>query len=64
MTFEELMEDFEVAGDDVVTQVIHLEYSSKGDDFFITHLDHEFIVYTLDSYQERLSNANIKGHRK
>ena len=64
LTFEELMEDFEVAGDDVVTQVIHLEYSSKGDDFFITHLDHEFIVYTLDSYQERLSNANIKGHRK
>ena len=33
LTFEELMEDFEVAGDDVVTQVIHLEYSSKGDDF-------------------------------
>ncbi|QIL82462.1 hypothetical protein G7047_22895 [Diaphorobacter sp. HDW4A] len=64
LTFEELMEDFEVAGDDIVTQVIHLEYSSKDDDFFITHLDHEFIIYTLDSYQERLSNANIKGHRK
>lgn len=64
LTFEELIDDFEVAGDDVVTQVIHLEYSSKGDDFFITHLDHEFIVYTLDDYQERLSNANIKGYRK
>lgn len=64
LTFEELVEDFEVAGDDIVTQVIHLEYSSKNDDFFITHLDHEFIVYTLDSYHERLSNANIKGHRK
>lgn len=64
LTFEELMEDFEVAGDDIVTQVIHLEYSSKGEDFFITHLDHEFIAYTLESYQERLSNANIKGHRK
>ncbi|MGK5024847.1 hypothetical protein [Janthinobacterium sp. RB2R34] len=64
LTFEELMEDFEVAGDYIVTQVIHLEYSSKGEDFFITHLDHEFIAYTLESYQERLSNANIKGHRK
>ena len=64
LTFEELMEEFEVTDDHIVTQVIHLEYSQKGDDFFITHLDHEFIVYTLDSYQERLSNANIKGHRK
>lgn len=64
LTFEELMDDFEVSGDDVVTQVIHLEYSSKGEDFFINHLDHEFIVYTLDRYQERLSNSNIKGHRK
>lgn len=64
LTFEELMEDFEVVGDDIVTQVIHLEYNVQGDDFFITHLDHEFIIYTLDNYQERLSDANIKGHRK
>ncbi|CAB3770406.1 hypothetical protein [Paraburkholderia solisilvae] len=64
LTFEELMEDFEVVGDGIVTQVIHLEYRSKDDDFFINHLDHEFIVYTLDRYQERLSDANIKGHRK
>lgn len=64
LTFEELMEDFEVVGDDIVTQVIHLEYNIKGDDFFITHLDHEFIIYTLDNYQDRLSDANIKGHRK
>lgn len=27
LTFEELMEDFEVADDNVVTQVIHLEYT-------------------------------------
>jgi hypothetical protein len=64
LTFEELMADFEVAGDDIVTQVIHLEYSLKCDGYFITHLDHEFIVYTLQNYHERLSNANIKGHRK
>lgn len=64
LTFEELMEDFEVVSENIVTQVIHLEYSSKGDDFFITHLDHELIAYALDDYQERLSNANIKGCRK
>ncbi|WP_111894210.1 hypothetical protein [Acinetobacter sp. MB5] len=64
LTFEELMADFEVAGDDIVTQVIHLEYKALGEEFFITHLDHEFIIYTLDSYQERLNDANTKGHRK
>ncbi|MBN0832600.1 hypothetical protein JTL90_34490, partial [Pseudomonas aeruginosa] len=31
LTFEELLEDFEVADDNVVTQVIHLEYTSRGD---------------------------------
>lgn len=64
LTFEELMEDFEVAGNDIVTQVIHLEYKSKGDEFFITHLDHEFIIYTFDSYNERLRNSSIKGYKK
>ncbi|EPF6350678.1 MULTISPECIES: hypothetical protein [Acinetobacter] len=64
LTFEEMMADFEVIGEDIVTQVIHLEYKAQGEHFFITHLDHEFIIYTLDNYQERLSDANIKGHRK
>ncbi len=64
LTFEELMEDFEVAGDDVVTQVIHLEYQSEGHNYFINHLDHEFILYELDNYQKRLNDATIKGHKK
>jgi len=64
LTFEELVENFEVIDDGVVTQVIHLEYKSEGKEFFITHLDHEFIIYTLDNYQERLSNAKTKGARK
>lgn len=64
LTFEELMADFEVVDDDIVTQVIHLEYKVQGVESFITHLDHEFIIYTLDSYQERLNDANIKGHKK
>jgi len=64
LTFEELLEDFEVADDNVVTQVIHLEYTSRGDEFFITHLDHEFIIYTIEQYGERMGNAGVKGHRK
>lgn len=64
LTFEELMEDFEVAGDDVVTQVIHLEYISENNKFFITHLDHEFIMYTIEQYQQRVNNADTKGYGK
>jgi hypothetical protein len=64
LTFEEFMEDFQVTDDNVVTQVIHLEYTSKNNKFFITHLDHEFIIYTIDQYQERLSNAGVKGYGK
>lgn len=64
LTFEELTEDFEIIGDDIVTQVVHLEYRSKDHDFFITHLDHELIAYKPESYQERLSNPYIKGHQK
>lgn len=64
LTFEELLDDFEVTGDDVVTQVVHLEYTSENNKFFITHLDHEFIIYTIDQYKERRSNSGVKGYRK
>ncbi len=64
LTFEELLENFEVADDNIVTQVIHLEYTSRDETFFITHLDHEFIIYTIEQYEERMSNAGEKGHRK
>jgi hypothetical protein len=64
LTFEELVEDFEIAGNDIVTQVVHLEYLSRNDEFIITHLDHEFIAYTIEEYQKRLSSQETKGHRK
>jgi hypothetical protein len=64
LTFEELVEDFEVFGDNIVTQVVHLEYALSDDEYFITHLDHEFILYTLESYDKRLSNPGSKGYRK
>lgn len=64
LIFEEMMEDFKVVGDDVVTQVIHLEYSLKGDGFSIVHLDHEYIIYTLENYSDKLNDSSIKGHRK
>lgn len=61
LTFEELRSDFEGVEDKVVTQVVHLEYKVEGGKTLITHLDHEFIVYTLDEYISRQGDSSIKG---
>jgi hypothetical protein len=64
LTFEELLKDFEIVDDNIVTQVVHIEYFLESDESFINHLDHEFIVYDLEEYQKRQSNPEIKGHKK
>ncbi len=64
ISFEELCGDFDTLGDNVVTQLVHLEYEKKGDSYFIEHIDHEYIVYSLEEYEERLRNNKAKGHRK
>jgi hypothetical protein len=64
LTFEEHIEDFEVIEDNIITQVIHLEYQIREENYIITHLDHEFILYKIEEYEKRLTDPNIKGHRK
>lgn len=49
ITFEELCADIFVEGDLIVTQVIHLQYGEKN----ITHIDHEYVFYSLEEYGER-----------
>lgn len=61
LTFEEVMKDFRIVGDNIVTQVVHLEYSETENGTYINHLDHEFIAYTLDEYDARLKDVNTKG---
>lgn len=64
ITFEELRDDFQMANDDVITQVIHLEYFNLNNAFYIQHLDHELISYTLDQYEKKLLDSKIKGYKK
>ncbi|WJM81033.1 hypothetical protein [Pectobacterium brasiliense] len=64
ITFEELKDDFNISNDYVVTQIIHLEYINDDDIFFIKHLDHEYILYTLDEYDEKIKNPKTKGSDK
>jgi hypothetical protein len=65
LTFEELINDYRIYGDDIITQVVHSQYSvDENDVLYITHLDHEFIFYTLDEYQKRQQDPNQKGNAK
>ena len=61
ITFEELVDDFYVEGESIVTQVLHLEYFSDGDTNYINHIDHEYIFYNADEYEKRLTNHKVKG---
>ncbi|MCP1465552.1 hypothetical protein [Pseudomonas sp. S3E17] len=64
ITFEELYRDFPERDGCIATQVIHLELTKGESDFFISHLDHEYIIYTLDEYINRQTNPKQKGHKK
>ncbi len=64
ITFEELCKDFDIYNDMIVTQVIHLQYNKEAERAYITHLDHEYIFYTIDEYKKRMSNETQKGTAK
>lgn len=59
ITFEELCKNFEVYNDMVVTQVVHLQYKKEGNCTYITHLDHEYVFYTIDEYDNRMGLSLI-----
>jgi hypothetical protein len=66
ITFEEFLEDFQIDEKDncIITQVVHLEYVDNSEGSFITHIDHEYIFYTLDEYEKRKTNHEQKGECK
>lgn len=61
MTFEELCKDFRIHNDSIVTQVVHLQYLIENNQFYITHLDHEYIFYTIEEYENRQQDSSQKG---
>lgn len=64
ITFEELCKDFETYNDMVVTQVVHLQYNTEGESAYITHIDHEYVFYTIDEYECRMTDSTQKGTAK
>ena len=61
MIFEELYQDFDEYNDCIVTQMVHLKYALDATQYYISHLDHEYIFYSSDEYIERLNNPRKKG---
>lgn len=68
ITFEEFNEEetkdyLDVCGF-YVTNVVHLKYFRDGSDYFIEHLDHEYVFYSPDEYEKRKLNHLQKGNAK
>lgn len=61
ITFEEIIEDFEINDSNIITQVIHLQYMKKENKYYISHIDHEYIFYTEEEYIIRLGDCSQKG---
>lgn len=61
ITFEEMCDDFTIYNNQIVTQVVHLEYRQSGTQWIITHIDHEYIFYTEDEYIKRTVDYTVKG---
>lgn len=65
ITFEEIVQDFDVYRNSIVTQVVHLEYvTNENSEQIITHIDHEYIFYTEDEFMERQTNNRQKGNAR
>lgn len=62
ITFEEIVQEFDIYQDSIVTQVLHLEYTLEECIAKITHIDHEYIFYTIEEYECRLSDCKQKGN--
>lgn len=61
ITFEELLDDISVDNESIVTQVIHMQYFVKDRVEYISHIDHEYVFYKLNEYENKRSLLGIKG---
>lgn len=65
ITFEETLEDtFYDKELNVVTNLVHVEVTKKNGIDVINHIDHEYIVYDVDTYFKRLDDPTVKGEHK
>lgn len=63
LTFEELDDNFKIVDEYIRTQVIHMQFVKNNEEYYICHLDHEYIYYTPDEYENRRTNPEQKGKK-
>ncbi|PLR64779.1 hypothetical protein QCBJ_01590 [Pseudomonas sp. QC2] len=64
MTFEEVAQVPELLEDCAVTQLIHLEYFVEDGRLHVSHIDHEYIFYTLEEFDLRGTDPSQKGNAR
>ena len=64
LTFEELVDNFEVYEDCIVTQVVHAQFKSEEGKEYITHIDHEYVFYNFAEYNSKQDCLKNKGEAR
>lgn len=64
VAFEEILDDPEILDDCVVTQMIHLEYVVDDGRIKISHIDHEYLFYSYEEFQQRLEDYKQRAGTK
>ncbi|WP_426758908.1 hypothetical protein, partial [Pseudomonas aeruginosa] len=64
MTFEEIAHIPELLPDCAVTRMIHLEYFVEDGRYYVSHIDHELIFYTLEEFDLRANDPYQKGNAR
>lgn len=58
---EEIIGDFKILDDCVVTQLVHIEYYTADKTIYLSHVDHEYIFYSYDEFDIRQKDFSQKG---
>lgn len=60
---EEIVNDFNIYQEAVVTRMIHIEFFNEENILYIKHIDFEYIFYSEDEFISRQNNINQKGQK-
>jgi hypothetical protein len=63
ITFEEILDDFIYDQNNIITQVLHFRFIKENGNIYIVHMDHEYILYDIESYELK-KRKNILGKNK
>jgi len=60
---EEIVNDFNIYQESIVTRMIHIEFFHVENILYIKHIDFEYIFYSDDEFVKRENNINQKGQK-